>query len=64
LFDHSPPPKHTTMEKINAMFTLDPAPASIGDVGKKYADELAKIAKYRRVANYIAGAQVSHYFKV
>ena len=47
------------MEKLNVMFTLDPVPASKEEISKNHGEELAKIARYRRAANYIAGAQVS-----
>lgn len=50
------------MEKLNKMFVQDPVPASISDIKQKYGDELEKIARYRRAANYIAGAQVSSLF--
>lgn len=44
------------MEKL---FTLDPVPESIAEVNKKYEKDLIQLERYRRAANYIAGAQVS-----
>lgn len=43
------------MEKL---FTLNPVPETIEEASKKYTNDLTNIEKYRRAANYIAGAQI------